>query len=241
MNNILKNNVFAATMLATSSVWGKSGDVKLGVNALSLQIKPAYNTTFCIDDFLQAENNIKTIPDRFGLLFDISKSRVSLDFSVSNILNGLEDQILILVYSSATVPTPQMPIPSSDNQLLLDIARMEILAMYDMPAKSYLIQNPTRIGVADPNSRSKVSFSVNLGMEKLFIYKNNNDAMYFQAALLNAKDYAVGKYEHMILSELKTIYFTDGNECPTGTRSIGVDADGKLIFSNQEENCYYLD
>jgi hypothetical protein len=148
--------------------------------------------------------------------------------------NTVKDQILILVYSSAIVPSPQIPTPGSENSLLLDTARMEILAMYNVPTQNYIVQGSTRIGAATPTPRSKVSFSVNLDRGTLLNYKDKNDAMYFQAALLDAEDYEAGNYGNMILSELETINFADGTECPAGMQVVSVDTDGVLIFDDPD-------
>jgi hypothetical protein len=244
-------------MLATSPAWAKSGNglgdnvgkSSLGHTGLSLETMPGYNATFCIppenasseevnstEEVSPSKTGLNTMPNKFDLLLDISENRTTLDFTISDVLGGKgKDQILILVYSSATVPTTEMPAPGSDNQLLLDTARMEILAMYNIPAQDYILQGSTRIGAANPVPRSKVSFSVNLDRSTLLNYKDKNDAMYFQAALLSAEDYEAGNFGGMILSELDTIGFADGTECPADSQVVSLDTNGTLVFDDPEK------
>lgn len=238
---ILRNGVVTAAVLATSPVWAKGsgggdrvGKSTLGYNHLSLDVMPGYNAVVCTgtESLTKSKSGSNLTPNNLALAIDpFGGSRIELTFTVSDVLAQNNDSVLILVYSSATSPTPQIPTPTSKNKFHLDLAPLEILAMYDIPAQSYIVQNSTRLGAASPAPRSKVSFSVNLDTGTLPSFINNSEKAYLQAALISRKDFDRGAFENMILSELETLEFVKYT-CPQGNSSVSADAQGNLTYAD---------
>lgn len=245
MKKVFKRSTLAAAMLATSPAWAKSGNTgfgdsvgksSLGVNQLSLETTPGYNATICATDTsAETKSGVNIIPNDLVLAVDpFAGSRIEVVFTVSDILAQTEDSVLMLVYSSKMSP-PQLPTPNSKNPLELDIPNLEFLAMYNIPKQDYLVNNPTRLGIANPAPRSKISFSVNLDTSVLPTFMDSKANAYLQAALLNAEDYAAGKYENMILSEVETLSFAQ-YKCPEDApHRMATDDNGNLVIENTSE------
>ncbi|MDM8563572.1 hypothetical protein QUF54_09480, partial [Candidatus Marithioploca araucensis] len=103
---------------------------------------------------------------------------IEIVFSVREMWAYHEDQVLLLVYSQKLTPYPEILTPSSMNKFQLELNTLEILGIYDIPAQSMFATPSTRVGKANPVSRSIMSFSVNLDTELLSIMMEKQDSIY---------------------------------------------------------------
>lgn len=239
-----------ATLIATSPAWGKPGNTPCdsgqgnaagckdqpGVNYLTLDEMPAANVRLCAD-----ENDASTktggniMPNNLNVVVDpFNDTFIEMVFTVGDIVANTQSHVMFLVYSPKLSPTPQIPTPRSKQKLKLDLAALEIVGIYNVPALPLLPQMSTRLGAANPAPTSKVSFKLNLDTATLpVMMRENNSTVYFQAALLLKEKYDQGSFADMILSEVDQMTFVQ--RCaPEGTppedqpSSIEMDEDGTL-------------
>jgi len=245
MLNLLKNQTVKKSVLGAALVSAPAlakgaegsggiaagGKEQLGVNQLSLETTPGKNASVCANE---ASSNSKTgaqiVPSDLSIAVDpFNTESIQLAFTVADIISNDKEQILILAYSQGTSPSPQLPSPVSNNKFMLDLARVEILGIYNIPSQATVAQPQTRLGQADPQPRSKVTFLVNLDPQVLPIYMNNKTNAYLQAALIPAEDYAQGKFANMLLSELETLEFVESNYCQESNAALQMGADGTTV------------
>ncbi|MFK5971320.1 MAG: hypothetical protein QM487_14545 [Candidatus Marithrix sp.] len=247
MANLTKKVLIGATLLATSSAWGKNGLTSTnctddngqgistgckdqpGVNYLVLDQMPGANTRICADNSdATTKSGASLLPNRLTVAVDPFKDAyIELIFEVSEIIASDEAHVLFLVYSTQLSPSPQMPTPRSKHKLKLDLAALEILAIYNIPALPLMAQSQTRLGQANPAPTAKISFKVNLDTATLPTFmRNDSDIIFLQAALLKADQYANGDFSGMIMSEVDRIQFVQ--ECSSTASYIEMDDNNKL-------------
>lgn len=241
---ILKKTIAGAGLLATTPVWAKSGQgvpeggkSQSGINTLSLEESPGQNVILCAsnDDISTKTGNNITPNDMTVAVNPFDYSYFEVVFTVRDILAKDQDHVLFLVYSPRTSPSPQIPTPTSLNKLELDMAALEILAIYNIPAQQMMLQGSTRMGAANPAPRSAVSFAVNFDTAVLPTFIRDNEQIHLQAAFMKKSDYDAGAFDRLILSELDTIGFVEMS-CPDGDGSIGMDQDGTLTTTSTTGN-----
>jgi hypothetical protein len=245
----IKKALMGATLIATSPAWGKpngpcdngQGNAEgckdqPGVNYLTLDEMPSANVRLCADENdagTKSGGNI--MPNNMNVVVDpFNDAYIEMQFTVGDIVANTQPHVMFLVYSPKTSPTPQMPTPRSKQKLKLDLAAMEILGIYNVPALPLLPQMSTRLGAANSAPTSKVSFKVNLDTATLpVMMRNNENTVYFQAALLLEEKYNRGDFADMILSEVDKMTFVQAC-APEGTppeeqpSTIEMDDDGTL-------------
>jgi len=245
----IKKALMGATLIATSPAWGKpngpcdngQGNAEgckdqPGVNYLTLDEMPGANVRLCADENdagTKSGGNI--MPNNLNVVVDpFNDAYIEIVFTVSEIVANTQPHVMFLVYSPKLSPTPQIPTPRSKQKLKLDLAAMEILGIYNVPELPLLPQMSTRLGAANPAPTSKVSFKVNLDTATLpVMMRQNENTMYFQAALLLKDKYNQGSFADMILSEVDKMTFVQAC-APEGTppeeqpSSIEMDEDGTL-------------
>ena len=246
MANLTKKTLVGATLLATSSVWGKNGPIsdctgdsgqgiasgckdQPGVNYLVLDQMPGANTRICASNSDAAtKSGASILPNRLTVAVDpFEDAYIELIFGVSDIVADDEAHVLFLVYSPKLSPSPQIPTSRSKHKLKLDLSALETLAVYDVPALPLKAQPNTRLGQSNPAPTSKISFKVNLDTATLPTFmREGSDVIFLQAALLKADRYAKGDFSGMIMSEVDRIQFV--KECPTGTSYCEMDDNGTL-------------
>lgn len=245
----VKKALMGATLIATSPAWGKPGGPcnsgegnaegckdQPGVNYLTLDEMPSANVRLCADeDSAATKTGGNIMPNNLNVVVDpFNDAYIEMEFIVGDIVANTQSHVLFLVYSPKLSPTPQIPTPRSKQKLKLDLAAMEIVGIYNVPALPLLPQRSTRIGAANPAPTSKVSFKVNLDTATLpVMMRQNENTVYFQAALLLEDKFKAGSYADMIMSEVDQMTFVQ--ECaPEGTppeeqpSSIEMDEDGTL-------------
>lgn len=253
----VKKALMGATLIATSPAWGKpnngpcnSGQGNAegckdqpGVNYLTLDEMPSANVQLCADENDAGTksggnimpNNLNVVVDPFNDAF------IQMEFTVGDIVANTQPHVLFLVYSPKLSPTPQIPTPRSKQKLKLDLSALEIVGIYNVPNLPLLPQMSTRLGAANPAPTSKVSFKVNLDTATLpVMMRENNNTVYFQAALLLKDKYDLGSFADMILSEVDQMTFVQAC-APEGTppedqpSSIEMDEDGTLTTVLHDE------
>ncbi len=246
MSNVTKKILVGATLLATSPAWGKNGPMSIcsgssgqgvstgckdqpGVNYLVVDQMPGPNTRICADNSdATTKSGVSLLPNRLTVAVDpFEDAYIELVFGVSDIVANDEAHVLFLVYSPKLSPSPQMPTPRSKHKLKLDLAALETLAIYDVPALPLRAQPQTRLGQANPAPTSKISFKVNLDTSTLPTFMRDGSGLIFlQAALLRADKYASGDFSGMIMSEVDRIQFV--KECPSTMSYCEMDDNGTL-------------
>ncbi|MFK5970654.1 MAG: hypothetical protein QM487_11115 [Candidatus Marithrix sp.] len=233
-----KNKLLTAALLATASTvkaadnFSKTpsndgqgvtegGKSQRGVNHLTLEEAPLDNITMCVgkDGMLGGfvlDKNFRYFPtDKVAIVINpFEDNFVKMTFIVSHVLASDKERVLFLAYSTKTSPSPQILTPISINKLALDLADIEIVGIYNVPAFGMEVQQSTRIGVGNPAARVKWEFDINLDTAVIPSMMNNvQDTIYMQAGLLKKSDFEEGNFSGMILSEVDTIRFV-ANECP---------------------------
>jgi len=219
-NKTVKKNILGVILISAPTLAkGTEGDATdgkglLGVNQLSLETTPNKEISTCADE---AINNGMS-----NDLFIVFKpfDRMELTFTVADIISNPKEQTLILAYSKSTSPSSQLITPRSHNEFMLDLASVEILAIYNIPSQVLKQQPKNLLGQAEPGLRSKVTFSVILDNLLLHKYMNNNPYAHLQAALLPTEDYVQGNFDNMILSEVETLKFVDSDYCQTSNPTL---------------------
>ena len=245
----VKKALMGATLIATSPAWGKpngpcdSGQGNAegckdqpGVNYLTLDEMPSANVRLCADENdagTKSGGNI--MPNNLNVVVDpFNDAYIEMEFTVGDIVANTQPNVMFLVYSPKLSPTPQIPTPRSKQKLKLDLAAMEIVGIYNVPELPLLPQMSTRLGAANPAPTSKVSFKVNLDTATLpVMMRNNENTVYFQAALLLEEKYNRGEFADMILSEVDKMTFVqrcapEGTPAAEQPSSIEMDDDGTL-------------
>jgi hypothetical protein len=210
----------------------EGGKSQLGVNHLILEETPGHGAIICTPK--EAETTTKTgsqlMPSDLIVAVDPFETKYfEIVFNVREMLVNEKDRVLLLLYSQELTQSPQIPTPKSINKFQLDLARCEVLGLYDIPAQSMFATNATRIGQANPASRSIVSLSVNLDTNILPVYmKKSGKSIYLQAALLSRSDLDAGNFETMILSEVDVISFVE-MECPEDRHGFAESANSATV------------
>ena len=222
------NYLKVATIPALFALKGSSGGdssgskLQLGINYLKLQEEPVQNTSFCAPPNLYAVNPAcmtEKFPEneRWITINPFQNAATMILFSVMDIQHDNTDRVIILVYSTQTTPSPAILTPLSKIKLGLDLNFIEIVGLYNVPAQAMEAQQQTRIGLANPAPRNRFGFVINLDNQIVpNLMRNGNTTIYVQAALLRKSDFLAGNFDGMILSEVDTLHFVEGN-CPTGT------------------------
>ena len=233
-----KNKLLTAALLATTSTVKaadnisktpsndgqgvtEGGKSQRGVNHLTLEEAPLDNITMCVGkDGLfggfTLDKNFRYFPtDKVAVVINpFEDNFVKMTFVVSHASASDNERVLFLAYSTKISPSPQIPTPISLNKLVLDLADIEIVGIYNVPAFGMEKQPSTRIGAGNPAARVKWEFDINLDTAVIPSMMNNvQDTIYVQAVLLKRSDYDEGNFSGMILSEVDTIQFV-ANECP---------------------------
>lgn len=219
----LKTTVLSVTALAASSAWGKSGGFgdtgpRLGVDFLTLEELPIQNATLCLpaNDATKQFGGLSA--DNPSIVVDSSTGKtVKVSFIVSEMTATDEDRLLFLVYSPRTTPSPQMLTTEDGPELGVEMSELQILGFYHVPALGVAVQDPTKVGRADPFPTNKMTVNVNFDQGKIDeMIRLGKETIYIQAALIRTTDYQAGLLENMILSEMDSLTFVP-NECPAGT------------------------
>jgi hypothetical protein len=234
----LKKPLMGAAFLATASTAkaGTGGGVteggksQLGVNYLSLEEVPSENIKICVPEGMSKtaeDGNFHFMPDSLSVVIPpFETSTVKMTFVVSQMVSYEEDHVLILAYSQQKSPSPPIDTPRSLRKFELDLNTLEIVGLYNVPALNLEPQGQTRIGQANPSPRSKVEFDINFDTTSIpALMDAGVNEIYVQATLLRKSDYASGRFDNMILSEVDTIHF-EKNDCP----------DDHIVFGEARES-----
>lgn len=220
--NYLKMAAIPAFLALKGSGDSSGSKLQLGVNYLKLQEEPVQNTSFCAPPTLYAVSTscmTEKFPEneRWITIKPFQSAATSILFSVMDIQHDDTDRIVILVYSTQKTPSPAILTPLSKIKLELDLNFIEIIGIYNAPAQAMTAQPQTRIGVANPAPKNRFGFIVNLSNQTVpNLMRNGNTTIYVQAALLRKSDFLAGSFDGMILSEVDTLHFVEG-DCPKGT------------------------
>ncbi len=245
----VKKALMGATLIATSPAWGKpngpcnSGQGNAtgckdqpGVNYLTLDQMPGANVRLCAD---KAAAGTKTggniMPNNLTVAINpFEDAFIEIVFTVGEIVADEKPYVLFMVYSPKLSPTPQIPTPQSKQKLKLDLSALEIVGRYNVPPLPLLPQMSTRLGAANPAPTSKISFKLNLDTATVpVMMRNDENVVYFQAALLQKDKFDAGEYGDMILSEADKMTFVQ-TCAPEGTPAqeqpsyVEMDGDGTL-------------
>jgi len=245
--NLTKKALLGAVALSVkSTAWAQTGcknsgegvaegcKDQPGVNYLSLEETPGRNTRLCADNG-NTKVGANIMPNELTVAVNpLEDAYIEMMFSVSDVVASNQAHILYLVYSPMLSPSPQIPTPRSKIKLQLDMAALEFVGIYNVPALPLLPNMPTRIGSANPSPTSRVSFKVNLDTATLpAMMRDGENTIYLQAALLRKTDFDQANYSNMILSEADTITFV--GECPPTYSYCEMDDDGTLTTVIQDD------
>jgi len=232
----LKMSVLSATALAANSAWGgKTLDFDgglalfegggLGVDYLALDESPERNVVICdtpANESAREESSFTGLfSDKLWIVTNSAVKRQStVSFVISDIVPATEDQLLFLVYSTATTSTPHILTTDKGPGLGLDLSQSEVLATYLIPAFQKQPQEKTDIGYALENLSTKIRVRVNFD-ESLIddLVRQHKGIIYIQAALISISDIEANLFENMILSEMDTFTFIADN-CPEDSPSV---------------------
>ncbi len=225
----IKSTAWSAGCQPTGEGNSSGCEGKLGVNYLSLDENPGRNVELCADnDKVDTKTGSNVVPNELSVVIDPFVSTYpEMIFSVSDIIANDEAHILYLVYSPMLSPSPQIPTPRSKIKFQLDMAAIQFIGIYNVPALPLLPMMSTPVGSANPAPTSRVSFKVNLDKNTIPIMMGSGEeTIYLQAALVRKVDYDQQSYSNMILSEVDTITFV--KECSSEQSSSGMDSNGTL-------------
>ncbi|RKZ78753.1 MAG: hypothetical protein DRR19_25935 [Candidatus Parabeggiatoa sp. nov. 1] len=212
----MKTSVLSVTALAASSVWGKGGGPRLGVDLLTLDTLPVKNTTLCLPA-RQATRFGGLMPNTQSVVVDSMVKSFKVSFIVSELTAIEEDRVLFLVYSPSTSPSPGIITTDKGPELGLDMDELEMLGVYSLPTLFKAEQPETKVGLADASPTSKITVHVNFDTDKLNdMMRRGKETIYIQAAMIRVSELNNGLLENMILSEMDTLTFVS-HECPAGT------------------------
>jgi hypothetical protein len=193
--------------------------LQIGINHLVLDEMPLQNIKLCLPPQTKidlVERRVRLTPNEISIAINPYDSNITtLVFTVSDMRDYVDDQVLFLVYSTILTPSPEILTPRSINKLGLSMTDMEIIGMYNIPAVQMESQSTTRIGTASPASSRRLIFNMNLDNATIpqLIHSTGTGEIYVQAALMKKTDFESARYGEMILSEVDTIKFIE-NECP---------------------------
>ncbi len=219
-----KKALMGAALLATAPAVKASGGgstegskSQRGINHLTLEEAPLENITICVPgkSATGMTGDFRFLPNKVAVVIAPFKTgHVKMTFVVSHMTASDIKRKLVLAYSTQLLPSPAIPTPKSINKLELDLDHLEIVGIYNVSDFGMEIQEPTRIGAANPAPRVKWEFDINLTTSEVpTMMISGDDTIYVQAALLPNDDWESGRFDNMILSEVDTIQFLE-NECP---------------------------
>lgn len=221
MSNLGRASVAAATLLTSATVKASDGfgvtegsRKQLGVNALTLNQIPLENTAVCVNESSRASKtgNLEDLPNEVTVVIPPFENTVAkVRFLISEVHPDGRDRTLLLVYSKRSLPSPEIPTPLSMNKLRLDLAYLGVLGEYLIPATQLVSSKETDIGLANPSPRINFGIDISLDTAKIAnLFASSGlpeGAIYMQAVLLPADEWAQGKLDNLILSEMDTVYF----------------------------------